>query len=179
MSKTKLTNKVRKYLESLTKEELIDLIMKVAPLTFHENIKSQFATQKGTLAMFHNASDTISSILFDDELLYEPSAFERALLDQLEKLRGLWEKLPSQIGELMIRIVQDVEEAFENGYLYIEKHGEKDEYFESEEVNEYMLQFIKSLPNNTQSKYMEEFKEVLSNSGYSTFLSVERKLLKM
>ncbi len=65
----------------------------------------------------------------------------------------------------MIRIVQDVEEAFENGCLYIEQYGEEDEYFESEEVNKYMLQFIKALPNDIQSEYMEEFREVLSNSG--------------
>ena len=99
-----------------------------------QNIKSQFASQEEALGIFKKASKTIGDILSDEELLYDPSGFERELLQQLEKLRGLWETLPSQIGDLIIKIIEDVEQAFEDGYLYLQYHGGEDAYFESEQV---------------------------------------------
>jgi len=178
MSKTNSTNKIRKYLESLTKDELIHLILKFAPPSFMNNINSQFATPKEALALFKKASKAIGNILSDEELLYDPGEFERELLQQLETLRGLWEKLPSQIGELIIKIIEDVEQAFEDGYLYIEQYGEEDDYFESEQLNEYVFQFVNTLPKDRQRDYVEQLKEVIQDSGYSTFMSVEKKLAK-
>ncbi|MDM8515545.1 hypothetical protein QUF76_05040 [Desulfobacterales bacterium HSG16] len=121
MSKSHSTNKVCKHLERMTKNELIHLILTLAPPNFIKNISSQFATQKEALALLKKTTSTISNILSDEELLYSPSEFEHELLQQLEKIRGLWEKLPTQIGELIIKIIEDVEQAFESGYLYIEK----------------------------------------------------------
>ncbi len=176
MSKARSTDKVRHYLESLTKDELIHLIVKFAPQSFIENIQSQFASQEEALTIFKKASKRIGSILSDEDLLYNPSGFERELLQQLEKLRGLWDTLPSEIGDVIITIIADVEQAFEDGYLYLKNYGEEDEYFESEKVNEYVFHFVKTLPEEIQGAYIEKLQEVLDDSGYSTFLSVERKL---
>ena len=131
------------------------------------------------IAFQEGDSKTIENILSDEELLYNPSDFERELLKQLERLRGLWDKLPLQIGDLIINIVEDVEQAFEDGYLYIEKYGEEDDYFESEDVNDYVYHFVNTLPREIKIDYIEKLNEVLNNSGYSTFLSVERKLSKI
>lgn len=179
MSKANSTDNIRHDLERLTKDELIHLILTLAPQSFLENIKSQFASQEEALRVFKKASKTIGNILSDEELLYNPSGFERELLQQLEKLRGLWDKLPSQIGELIIKLIKDVEQAFEDGYLYLEHYGDEDEYFESEEVNEYVFQFVKTLPKDIQCDYVEELQEVLAHSGYSTFMSVEQKLSQL
>ena len=122
MSKAKSTDKTRRYLESLTKDELIDLINKYAPPLFFENIKSQFAGKKEASTIFNQTSKKIRTLLSDEELLYSPSEFEQELLKQLERIRGLWDKLPSQIGDLIIKIIEDVEQAFEDGYLYIESY---------------------------------------------------------
>jgi hypothetical protein len=176
MSKADSKAEIRNHLESLTKDELITLILKFAPQSFIDNINSQFADKKEILSIFDKTSKAIDNILSDEELLYNPSGFERELLKQLERLRGLWDRLPSQIGDLIIKMMEDVEQAFEDGYLYIEKYGEEDEYFESEEMNEYVVQFVKALPQDIQGEYVEELKDVLKNSGYSTFLGVERKL---
>jgi len=170
---------MRTYLESLTKDELITLILKFAPQSFVDNIHGQFAGRKEALTIFNNASRAIANILSDEELLYDPSGFERELLKQLEKLRGLWDKLPSQIGDLIIKIIEDVEQAFEDGYLYIENYGEGDDYFESEEVNDYVFHFVNALPEDIACDYVERLQEVLHNSGYSTFMSVEKKLSKL
>ena len=177
MSKSNSKGKIHNYLESLTKDELITLILKFAPQSFIDNINSQFASKKEALTIFDKTSKTIDNILSDEELLYNPSEFERELLKQLERLRGLWDKLPSQIGDLIIKIMEDVEQAFEDGYLYIEKYGEEDDYFESEDVN--VFHFVNTLPREIKIDYIGKLNEVLNNSGYSTFLSVERKLSKI
>ncbi|MEA1900514.1 MAG: hypothetical protein U9N47_07100 [Thermodesulfobacteriota bacterium] len=179
MSKANSKSKIRNYIESLTKDELITLILKFAPQSFIDNINSQFASKKEALTIFDKTSKKIDNILSDEELLYNPSGFERELLKQLEKLRGLWDKLPSQIGDLIIKMVEDVELAFEDGYLYIDKYGEEDDYFESEDVNDYVFRFVNTLPKEIKFDYIEKLNELLNNSGYSTFMSVERKLSKI
>lgn len=179
MSKANSKSKIRNYIESLTKDELITLILKFAPQSFIDNINSQFVSKKEALTIFDKTSKKIDNILSDEELLYNPSGFERELLKQLEKLRGLWDKLPSQIGDLIIKMVEDVEQAFEDGYLYIEKYGEEDDYFESEDVNDYVFRFVNTLPKEIKFDYIEKLNELLNNPGYSTFMSVERKLSKI
>jgi len=176
MSKANSTDKVRRHLKSFTKEELINLILKLAPQSFIDNINSQFASNKEALAIFDSASNAIGNILSDEDLLYNPRGFERELLKQLEKLRGLWDKLPSQIGDLLIKIMEDVEQAFEDGYLYIQNYGKEDDYFESEEVNDYIFHFVSTLAKDVKRDYVAKIEEVLKNSGYSTFMSIERKL---
>lgn len=176
MSKANSTDKVRRHLKSFTKEELINLILKLAPQSFIDNINSQFASNKEALAIFDSASNAIGNILSAEDLLYNPSGFERELLKQLEKLRGLWDKLPSQIGDLLIKIMEDVEQAFEDGYLYIQNYGEKDDYFESEEVNNYIFQFVNTLAKDVKRDYVAKIEKLLKKSGYSTFMSIERKL---
>jgi hypothetical protein len=176
MSKPNSKKKILNYLENLSKEDLIDLVLKLAPQSFLDNINSQFSSQDEALLLFKEASRDIKIILSDESMLYNPSEFERELLKQLEKIRGLWDKLSLQIGDLIIQIIEDIEQAFEDGYLYIENYDQEDEYFESEDVNEYICHFANSLPENMKLNYMKKLKKVLQNSGYSTFLSIEKNL---
>ena len=176
MGRANSKKKIRNYLESLTKEQLIDLILKFAPQSFLDSINVQFASQDEAALILEETSKAITTILSDEELLYNPSEFERELLKQLEKIRGLWDKFPSQIGDLIIRIIEDVEQAFEDGYLYIQNYGQEDDYFESEDVNDYISCFVSNLPKNLKPNYLKQLREALDNCGYSTFLSVERKL---
>ena len=98
---------IRTYLESLTKQELIDFFLKFAPPSFFETIKGRLANQQEAMAMFQRIADNIDGLLDDEELLYEPKGFERELLQQLERLRGLWEKVPVGIGELIIALINN------------------------------------------------------------------------
>lgn len=178
MKASNATKKIINHLESLTKEELISLILQFAPQSFFDAINSQFASQRQAKAIFKKVVQEINAILSDEILLYSPSKFENKLLDQLEKLRGLWSKLPSEIGGLILKIMRDVEQAFEDGYLYIEKYGEEDDYFESEKINDYIFRFVSTLPNDIKPSYVEEMEEVLEGYGYSTFFSVAERLPK-
>ena len=85
--------------------------------------------------------------------------------------------ISAQPRDLIIRIIEEVEQAFEEGYLYIENYdGQGDDYFESEEVNDYIFCFVSNLTKELKSNYTKKLRKVLANSGYSTFLSIERKL---
>ena len=179
MGSSKQTKRIRNYLESLTKEELISLIFKFAPESFFDSINSQFASQSEAVVIFNKVSKAIKVLLSDEDLLYNPSGFERELLKQLEKLRGLWDKLPTQIGDLIIKIVEDVEKSFDDGYLYIENYDKEDDYFESKEVNDYIFRFLSNLSEDVKVSYVENLQEILRNSAYSTFLDVERRLSEL
>ncbi len=176
MKHPRATKKIETYLASLTKEELISLILKLAPQTFFDAINAQFASQSEAKAIFKKAAKAIDAILSDERLLYAPSKFEEKLLEQLEKLRGLWDKLPGEIGGLLLEIVQTVEQAFEDGYLYLERYDTEDEYFESEAVNDYIFRFVSSLPGEMKPDYIEELSTLLEGASYSTFLSIEERL---
>lgn len=167
---------VKAYLASLTKKELIGLILKLAPQTFFDAINAQFASQAEAEAIFSQAEKAMDAILSDERLLYDPSQFEQKVLQQLEKLRGLWDKLPSEVGYLLLKLMRVVEQAFENGYLYIERYDTEDDYFESEAVNDYIFRFASSLPSDIKPSYIEELKTVLEGASYSTFLSIQDRM---
>ena len=109
----------------------------------------------------------IDSILADERLLYVPSKFEKKLL---EKLRGLWDKLPTEIGGLLLKLIQTVDQAFEDGYLYLTRYDTEDEYFESETVNDYIFRFVSSLPTEMKASYTEELR-ILLEGGTLLYLS--------
>jgi len=173
---SKSTEKINKYLEGLTKEELITLIVKFAPQTFLDTIDAQSANKSQATKIYSKVSQEINVLFTDEELLYSPKQFEHELLEKLEKIRGLWDKIPAEIGDLILEIMENVEQAFEDGYLYIEKYGQEDDYFESKILNEYIARFFNNLPSDLQSSYIGKLKDVLEGFGYSTFLSIEDNL---
>lgn len=179
MSQDKATQTLYQHLESLTKAELIQLIIKFAPESFRTTIHSRVATEEEARIIFKQTSKLIANLFTDEELLYDPDEFERELIHQLEKLRGLWETLPLEIGNLLITLIQKVERAFDDGYLYLETYGGEDEYFESEVVNAYIFQFVTSLAEENQRQYIEQLQDLLAVAGYSTFLSLERSLAEL
>ncbi len=175
-SKKKISKKkIRNYLESLTKEKLIDLILKLAPQSFFDSINIQLASQDEAMVILKEASKAINTILSDENLLYNPSEFERELLKQLEKIRGLWDKFPSEIGDLIVKIIEDVDREQDDGYLYIDNY-QRQEYFESEDIDDYIFSFVVNLPLDIKSDYTEKLKKTLKNCIYSNFPSLEKKL---
>ncbi len=176
MSQSSSIKKIKNYLASLTKEELINLILKFAPQSFFDAIESQFANQGEAIEIFNRVTEGIRAIFSDDTLLYSPKKFENQLFGQFNKLSGLWAKLPLEISELILKTIEDIEEAFEEGYLYIENYDREDEYFESEDINDYIIRFVRSLPSDIQADYLKRLMQVLENSGYSTFMSVQEQL---
>ncbi|EAZ93148.1 hypothetical protein [Crocosphaera chwakensis] len=176
MSDSKQNKKVINYLKTQTKEELIDLILKFAPQSFFDSINSQFASKNQAQVIFRDVSIEIDKLLADEITLYDPNKFERELLKHLETIRGLWDKLPEEIGEKLIQIMEDIEELFEEGYLYSNNYHKEDEYFESEEVDEYIYRFANNLPEEMKYNYLAKLKDILNKYSFSTFDSLEKKI---
>ena len=66
MKQPRSTEKIENYLASLTKEELISLILKLAPRTFLDAINAQFASQREAKTIFRKAAKAIEAILSDE-----------------------------------------------------------------------------------------------------------------
>ena len=175
MNRSKSNKKVRNYLETLTKEQLIDLIFKFAPKSFFDSINAQFSTQAEAAIVFKKVVTSINNIFSDEHLLYAPKKFGSELLKQLEKIRGLWDKFPSEIGDLIVKIIEDVDREQDDGYLYIDNY-QRQEYFESEDIDDYIFSFVVNLPLDIKSDYTEKLKKTLKNCIYSNFPSLEKKL---
>lgn len=176
MSKDSENCEVREYLNSLTKEELRDLFFELAPESFFNRISNKLISKHEALVQFNETSESINELFSNDILLCNPKEFRSELLELLEELRGLWGQLPREIGELIIRIIEQTEGAFEGGYLYKHSYRGEEEYFESEEVNEYIFRFAKGLPQEVRSDYQARLRGVLGQCSYGTFLDVERGL---
>ena len=176
MNRPRSTENIENYLETLSKEELIGLVLKLAPQSFFDAINARFSSKSEAKKIFKKVEKEIDSILADERLLYAPSKFEKKLLEQLEKLRGLWDKLPTEIGGLLLKLIQTVDQAFEDGYLYLTRYDTEDEYFESETVNDYIFRFVSSLPTEMKASYTEELRILLEGALYSTFLSLSQRL---
>ena len=69
MKTPRSTEKIENYLASLTKEELISLVLKLAPQTFFDAINAQFASQSEAKVIFKAAKKAINAILSDERLL--------------------------------------------------------------------------------------------------------------
>jgi len=164
------------HLEKFSKEELIDLIMKNAYPQYIENFNSQFATKEEALLIFQDVYQSIVDLFSDDGLLYDPYAFANELFGELKRIEGIWSKVPTKIGDLIIKIIMDIETLFDRGYLYIENYGEEDEYFESEHINIYIYNFAKSLSEPSKSRYVRRLLDLLGIAGYATFDGLEEKL---
>jgi hypothetical protein len=176
MKKSNSTEKIEKYLKNLTKEELVTLILKFAPKTFLDALHIQFVDEDEAKVIFANIRQEINNLFVDEELLYNPSEFEHQLSTRLELLRCLWDKLSTETENLILEIITNTEKAFEDGYLYTENYGRKDDYFESEDINNYIVSFVNNLPENKKLIYIKKLRDVLENFGYSTFLGIEKKL---
>ena len=172
----KARNEMIGHLEKFSKEELIKLIMKNIYPQAIENFNSQFATKEEALAIFQNVVGEIKDLFSDDELLYSPDAFTYELFGELNRLEGLWAKIPDKIGDLILKIIDDIEHLFDAGYLYIEYYDREDEYFKSEHIDIYIYNFVNSLSEPSKSRYIRSLLDLLEMAGYATFDGLEEKL---
>jgi len=163
---------LRKYLETLTKEELISLVAKFAPDNFKIEIRNRTETASDAQEIFRKADNKIRKLFKDEDLLYDPSGMEQALMSQLNKLKGLETRMQAEIGELILFIIRSIDAAFDEGYLYIDDHY-GDEYFESEEFCEYVIDYVKQLPFEAKTGYLTKLDQALNEMSYDTFSTIQ------
>ncbi len=80
---------------------------------------------------------------------------ESSLMGQLEKIKGFENILANDIGQLLLKIMQEVNAAFDEGYLYIDNHYHE-EYFESPAFDHFVISYIRQLPFTDKMKFLKE-----------------------
>ena len=163
---------LQKHLKSLSKSDLVNLVMKFAPENYVTRIRNQSSPADNAIKVFSKVDKKIKDFFDDDELLWDPSGFEGALMGQLDKLRGLEDKLVNETGNLLIFIIEGIEESFNEGYLYIDSYP-GDDYFESEDFCGFVKDFVRFLPLNQRIGYLKNLDEALNHMSYDTFSSIE------
>jgi uncharacterized Zn finger protein len=128
------------YLSTLDKNELIKLVDKYAPKSFRNEINNRNSDSSVALKTFRLVRKNIEELFNDEESLFSPSEFEVSLTGYLEKLKGFEIQLAKEIEGLIILIIENVNNAFNEGYLYIDNYSYED-IFESEAFCEFVCEF--------------------------------------
>ena len=163
---------LKRYLEKLSKKDLVLLVMKFAPENFITEIRNREMPEKDAGSIFKRAEKKIKKFFEDPDLLYDPGGMESALLSQLDNLKGLENQLSENLGELLLFIIREIENAFNEGYLYIDDYS-GDDYFESDDFCEYVIAYVKQLPYEAKTKYLKELDQALNQMSYDTFSTIQ------
>ncbi len=161
-------NNWEQYLFTLDKNELIKLVDKYASVSFKNEINNRNSDSSVALKTFQSVRRNIEEIFKDEELLFSPSDFESSLTGALEKLKGFEKQLPKEIEDLILYIIENVNNAFDKGYLYIDNYSYED-IFESEAFCEFVCEFTVKLPFNEKIEFLIRLDEALNYMLYNTF----------
>lgn len=156
------------HLKQLSKSELIKLVKKYIPDDFVLQLQNKKTDKKDALVIFQRVEKKINGFFNDHELLWEPSGMESALLKQLKKLSGFENIIADEMGELFVSIMEKVNSAFDEGYLYVDDYYD-DGYFESSDFNQLVIDYTSHLPIEQKIKYLEKLDNTLKMMSYDTF----------
>ncbi len=165
---------LKSHLKQLPKEELIKLVMKFAPEEYILQAHNRETGKKDANKIFTQAEKKILGFFNNEEMLWDPSGMETALMSQLNKLKGLEDQIPDQIGELILKIMQEVNNAFDEGYLYIDNYYNED-YFESNQFDNYVISYIRQLPVIEKMSFLEKLDDTIELMSYNTFEGIPQK----
>lgn len=158
---------VKKYLHSLSKGKLVDLVMKYAPEKYFTGIINNHSNNSEAQIKFKKAERNIQKIFKDHGLLHSPGEFEDALMKEISKLSGLEKLLNKELGELILYIIEEVENAFDEGYLY-DDYG--DYQFEPPEaLYSFIVNYANALNLKQKTEFLKKIDGIVDQSSYSTF----------
>ncbi len=158
------------YLQSLSKNELIALVKKFAPEQFWIEIKNKFSDNSTAQAAFRKVERAVQKLFNDRVYLHSPGDFETALDKEIVKLSGLEKHLKIEIENLLFYIIGEVENAFDEGYLYDDYSDSS--YEPSEEFNEFVASFAKSLDYEGKTAFLIRLDSLLAGQSYTTYESL-------
>ncbi len=170
-------NEILQYLNALSKDDLVSLIVKYAPEQYFTEIKNKFSNSDTAKALFKKISQKIYKIFKNDESLYDPDDFSAILDNEILKLSGLEMQLKDEIKGLIFHIIEKIDEAFDEGYLY--DHYEDNNYEPSEEFISFIVNYVSCLDLEEKTSFILELDEVLNNESYTTFECLSDLSLKV
>ncbi len=158
---------IDQYLKSLSKNELIALVKKYAPDQFWINLKNTFSNSSAAKDTFIKVERNIQKIFNHSDCLYNIDDFDKTLNKELKKLSGLEKHLKSEISSLLLYIIDKVDDATQQGYLYDDYNDWM--YEPSEELNEFITNYIKTLTFKEKTEFLIKVDTTLNTLSFDTF----------
>ncbi len=164
---------LKNHFDALSKSELVGLLMDFAPRSYVTRVQNQAMADGDASGIFTKVEKRIDELFSDEELLWDPAGFEGVLMDQVKLLQGLESRMADEIGALLIMIIDGVDNVFNEGYLYIDGYPD-DEYFESDDFCDFVIDFARMLPLERKMEFLPELAEALDRMSYDTFSQIDR-----
>ncbi|MDX2070292.1 MAG: hypothetical protein SFV55_17825 [Haliscomenobacter sp.] len=151
------------WVKARSREELETLVLQHAP----ESLRKSLALQSGSVTaqqeLFQKAEKKVKKIL-NNAYEYDLYTYEEKLLKHLETLRPLWSLMPEKIFKLLRKVVEGIDNAKSEGYLYDDYN---DGVFEGIELGAYIAEFVSSLPEPLFVEGLSEILEVFGNLQFA------------
>ena len=96
--------------------------------------------------------------------MYSPDEFSVSLDNEIEKLSGLEKSLKSEIEGLLFYIINRVDTAKDDGYLYDDYHD--DSYETSMRFDKFVVRYVISLNSNEKTNFLTKLDTQLKNLYY-------------
>ncbi|SFT98984.1 hypothetical protein SAMN04489724_3213 [Algoriphagus locisalis] len=161
------------YIKSLSKDQLVALVLKFAPETYREQIMHLHLDDGSSKKVFGKISDKINRLFDDEELLYEPSDFEASITGNAEKLSAFWNKFPQETGELFLHCLKRINNIQDEGLLY---NSYYDDIYNGSSFLEIIQQYAASLPFQQKIEFIQKMERELESFSYDTFYSYKDEL---
>jgi hypothetical protein len=171
-AQVRATKEFREYVESLSAKQLQELVLRYAPENFRQAVLTRSLTMNDAEKVMNGAHYAIQKIFDNDYLRHDNAKLEDKLMQQLERVRGLWEKFPERVAEMLIEIITTIDDGFEEGDFYDDEH---DDGFSSQDFDVYVVQFLRSLPAASKHTIVEQFQKTLDSKDFSAFSGIERR----
>lgn len=161
--------KILKYLNTLSKEKLIELLIEYSPESLKKEIILRDASDDVLDIRLNAIISSLNMDLDDEELLYNPEKFQKNISESIENLSIFVNQRPSEIFEILFDLAEKLEDKYENGYLWIDNYH-TEEYFDFDKLSDEMMGLINCIKDTkVQLKLFMKFGEVAQGSGYLPF----------
>jgi hypothetical protein len=163
---------IDQYIQSLSKVELIGLVKKFAPEQFWVEVNNKHSDSSFAQNTFKKVESNLQKLFKNNDNLYDPNTFESSLVKGIKKLSGLEKQLKDEIGELIFYIINEVDFALNEGYLY--DHYNDYMYEPSDEFIEFISNYVRCLGYKEKTTFLIKLDELLKQQSYDIFDNLER-----
>jgi len=158
---------IEQYLQSLSKQDLVRLLRKYAPETFWTELENKHSDGDKAMNQIKKVERKIHKMFQDEDLMYDPFAFETDIEKAFSELRGLEKLLPNECGTLIFNFLDRVEEVQSEGMLY-------DDYSDSsftspDTFDRFVENYALNLNFEEKLLFLTKLDLALERQSYSTF----------
>ena len=161
-----VSSEFRGYVESLSIQELQELVFRYAPQEFRQAVLTRSLGNEDAKKVRNAVQKAINKIFDNEYLRHDNKKLERELLTQIERLRGLWDTLSDDVADILLYIITTFDEGFEEGEFY---DGDSDFGFTSKKFDTYVLQFLASIPEESKNTIGKQFYDRLTSVNFGNF----------